>query len=116
LGDTDEAIAVAIDDGGIAKRYRFLGGLNRNPSAAQTPRPTANKLKDLVMQTDQLLGQALKLNPAERFELVDRILYSLDQPDPAIDRAWQDEALRRLAEHRAGKVQGIAADDVLGSD
>jgi adenosylhomocysteine nucleosidase len=37
FGDTDEPIAVAIGAGGIDKRYRFLGGLNRNPSAAQTP-------------------------------------------------------------------------------
>jgi hypothetical protein len=30
LGDADEFIAVAMDDGGIAQEYRFLGGLNRS--------------------------------------------------------------------------------------
>jgi putative addiction module component (TIGR02574 family) len=61
----------------------------------------------------ELIEQALKLNPAERLELVDRLLQSLDQPDPTLDRLWIEEAARRLAEYRAGKVQGIAAEDVL---
>jgi putative addiction module component (TIGR02574 family) len=66
------------------------------------------------MGTRELIEQALKLNPAERLELVDEVLHSLDQPDPTIDRIWIEEAERRLAEHRAGREQGVPAEDVLG--
>ncbi len=62
----------------------------------------------------ELLEQALKLDPAERLELVDRVLHSLDRPDPVIDRIWIEEAERRLAAYRAGKVRGIPAEDVVG--
>jgi putative addiction module component (TIGR02574 family) len=64
--------------------------------------------------TRELIEQALKLDPAGRLELVDRVLHSLDRPDPAIDEVWIEEAERRLAEYRAGKVRGIPAEDVVG--
>lgn len=62
----------------------------------------------------ELLEQALKLDPVERLELVDRVLHSLDRPDPVIDRIWIEEAERRLAAYRAGKVRGIPAEEVVG--
>jgi putative addiction module component (TIGR02574 family) len=66
------------------------------------------------MGTRELLEQALKLDPTERLELVDEVLQSLDRPDPVIDRMWIEEAERRLAAYRAGRVQGIPAEDVVG--
>ena len=67
------------------------------------------------MTTEDMLKQALKLDPAKRFELAESILHSLDQPDPAIDALWIDEAERRLAAYRAGKAKGIPVEDVLGT-
>jgi putative addiction module component (TIGR02574 family) len=66
------------------------------------------------MGTRELLEQALKLDPTERLELVDEVLHSLDRPDPIIDRLWIEEAERRLAAYRDGKVQGIPAEDIVG--
>ncbi len=66
------------------------------------------------MGTRELLEQALKLDPTERLELVDRVLHSLDRPDPTVDRIWIEEAERRLAAYRDGKVRGIPAEDVVG--
>ncbi|MDG4476364.1 addiction module protein [Thiovibrio frasassiensis] len=66
------------------------------------------------MGTQELVAMALKLDPAERFDLVDQVLHCLDKPDPEIDRLWLDEAERRLAAYRAGKVQGIPAEEILG--
>ncbi|MEI7455929.1 MAG: addiction module protein [Nitrosomonadales bacterium] len=62
----------------------------------------------------EIVTLALKLDPADRFELVDHVLHSLDRPYPAIDRIWQDEAVRRLAAHRSGKVQGIPTEEIFG--
>ena len=66
------------------------------------------------MGTRELIEEALKLDPAERLALVDQVLHSLDQPDPAIDRIWIEEAERRLAEYRSGKARGVPAEDVVG--
>jgi putative addiction module component (TIGR02574 family) len=66
------------------------------------------------MGTRELLEAARKLDPAERLELVDGLLNSLDRPDPAIEKVWLDEAERRLSAYRAGTVKGIPAEDVFG--
>lgn len=66
------------------------------------------------MTTQDMLNQALKLDPDKRFELAEEILRSLDQPDPTIDALWLEEAERRLAAYRAGKVRAVPAEDVFG--
>lgn len=66
------------------------------------------------MRSRDLLASALKLEPAERFALVDEILQSLDNPDPHIDRLWIEEAQRRLDAFRHDDAKAIAAEDVVG--
>ena len=66
------------------------------------------------MNTKTLIDSALKLAPAERFALIDELLHSLDCPDEQVDRLWIEEAEHRLEAYRSGRVQGIAAQDVVG--
>ncbi len=66
------------------------------------------------MGAQELLEQALKLAPDERFALADQVLHSLDRPDPVIDRLWLDEAERRLVAYRAGKVEGVSVEAIFG--
>ena len=66
------------------------------------------------MSTRDLIELAFKLPPAERFALMDEIAYSLDRPDPEVDRIWIEEAERRLAAYRSGRVTGIPAEGVVG--
>lgn len=66
------------------------------------------------MRTEEIIEQAIKLKPAERFDVVEQILHSLDHPNPEIDRIWQEEAEKRLAAYRAGKIKGIPAEDIFG--
>ncbi len=37
-------------------------------------------------------------------------------PDPEIDRLWLEEAERRLAAYRAGKVEAIPAEEIFGEE
>ena len=60
-----------------------------------------------------LSDQARRLSPAERIELVDDILASLDEPDPNIDRLWAKEAEDRLAAYRRGEIKAIPLEQVL---
>jgi len=71
--------------------------------------------RSTTVGTRELLEQARKLDPAERLELVDAVLQSLDRPDPAIDAVWLEEAERRLAAYRAGRVRGVSAEDIFGT-
>lgn len=66
------------------------------------------------MDKKELVAEAVKLSPAERFSVIDELLHSLDRIDPELDRIWIEEAERRLQAYREGKVKGIPASDVIG--
>jgi putative addiction module component (TIGR02574 family) len=57
----------------------------------------------------------MQLEPSERFEVAEELLRSVEQVNPEIDRLWIEEAERRLAAYRAGKVKGIPAEDIFGT-
>lgn len=67
------------------------------------------------MNTKEIVDSALRLGPAERLAVIEELLRSLDRPDPELDRIWIEEAERRLEAYRAGRVKGIAAEDVVGN-
>ena len=60
-----------------------------------------------------LSEQALQLPPVERMALVERILDSLDEPDPSMDALWAQEADARLAAYRRGEIRAIPLSEVL---
>src|SRR4051812_2344393 len=63
-----------------------------------------------VSELDQIESKVLSLPRAERIRILEALSASLDI-DPEIERAWNDEVLRRLAEVRAGKAEMIEGED-----
>ena len=61
-----------------------------------------------------LLASVMQLKPAERMRLLNAIYGSLERPDATVDEIWYEEAERRLAAYKDGKVRGIPAEQVLG--
>lgn len=60
-----------------------------------------------------LIEQAVQLPPVERMALVEHILDSLDEPDPAMDALWAQEADDRLAAYRRGEIRAVPLSEVL---
>jgi putative addiction module component (TIGR02574 family) len=57
----------------------------------------------------RLLDEALRLPEQDRAELALRLLDSVgDEPASEVERAWIDEAKRRLAELERGEVSTVA--------
>ena len=48
------------------------------------------------MDSREILEQALRLKPEERFLVVEGLLKSLDEPDEKLDAIWAEEADKRL--------------------
>ena len=67
------------------------------------------------MGTQEVLENALQLKPQDRLVLVDLLLESVDRPDPAIDDIWIEEAQRRLAAYREGKIKTISMEELFGA-
>ena len=67
----------------------------------------------MTRTAEALSAQAVQLTPAERMEVVERILDSLDQPDTTIDSLWAKEADDRLAAYRRGEIRALALSEVI---
>ena len=68
------------------------------------------------MDNTEILEQALRLKPEERFVVVEGLLRSLDVPDKALDQVWAEEAVRRLRAYRNGKLRGIPMDEIFRAE
>jgi putative addiction module component (TIGR02574 family) len=62
---------------------------------------------------DEITEEIRKLPDVEKLRLVDTILSDLDKPDPEIDRVWADEARKRWAAYKAGKVPTVSYESVM---
>ncbi len=65
------------------------------------------------MSTKDLLAEAMKLKPEERFTLVEGLIQSLDEPDKKLNEIWATEAEARLNAYRDGKLEGIPMEDIF---
>jgi len=62
----------------------------------------------------QVLKEALSLPPAERAEIAERLLSSLDPPSQErIDALWRKEAEDRLDAFDRGEIKAIPAKEVF---
>ncbi len=68
------------------------------------------------MSNIEILEQALKLRPEERFIVVEGLLKSLDVPDQKVDDIWAEEAEKRLEAYREGKLKGIPMEEVFEAE
>lgn len=62
---------------------------------------------------DNILREALTLNPSEKAQLIDKLLSSLDKPDTEIDELWAKEAEDRINAYEQGKLRAISLEKVL---
>ncbi len=67
----------------------------------------------MTAQTRELTKKALALKPAERVELAEMLLASVDDfASPEIEIAWRAEVERRMKEIETGQAKLIPADEV----
>lgn len=65
------------------------------------------------MSTKELLEEALRLAPEERFMLVEGLIKSIDEPDKRLDDIWAEEAEKRLRAYREGRLEGISMEEIF---
>jgi len=62
---------------------------------------------------NKILKEALNLKPAEKAELIDKLIYSLDKPDAEIDELWVKEAENRIDAYERGEIKAVALEKIL---
>ncbi len=63
--------------------------------------------------SEEILKEILALSPAQKAELIDKVLSSLDQPDLEIDQLWANEAEARIDAYEQNKIKAIPLAEVL---
>jgi putative addiction module component (TIGR02574 family) len=66
-----------------------------------------------AMSSKEILEQALKLRPDEKFSVVEGLLRSLDEPNATLEAIWAEEAEKRLKAYREGRLEGIPMEKVF---
>lgn len=70
----------------------------------------------MIETTKNILDQALKMPPAEKFLLIEGLLQSLDEPDKTLEEIWAVEAEKRLQAYKEGKLKTVSYEEVFGND
>lgn len=67
-------------------------------------------MSDLV---DELVRKARALPPEERVRLAEELLATVQEVDPEVEAAWDEEIRRRIAEIESRKAKLIPAEEVF---
>ena len=67
----------------------------------------------MAKKVDKLAAEIHGLPDVEKLRLTDAILTDLDKPDPEIDRVWAEEARKRWAAYKAGRVSTVPYETVM---
>jgi putative addiction module component (TIGR02574 family) len=67
----------------------------------------------MAKSVDKIAQEIRELPDVEKLRLVDAILTDLDKPDPEIDRVWAEEARKRWAAYKAGKIPTVSYESVM---
>ena len=65
------------------------------------------------MGKHEIIDMALQLKAAERYEVAERLMESLDKPDAEIDRIWAEEALHRARACDEGRMKTLSFEEVF---
>lgn len=67
----------------------------------------------MTKTTEMLASEIHSLPDIEKMRLVDAILTDLDKPDLEIDRIWAEEARKRWAAYKAGRIPAVSYQEVM---
>ena len=62
---------------------------------------------------DELVSEIRALPDADKMRVLDAILTELHKPDPEIERVWADEAKKRWAAYKEGRIGTVSYEDVM---
>lgn len=65
------------------------------------------------MSKKEILKKALKLNPQDKYFIIEGLIQSLDEPNKEIKIIWAIEAEKRLDSYRKGKLEAVPMSDIF---
>ena len=66
-----------------------------------------------MTKKEKILKEALILPAREKSELIEKLIKSLDEPDPAMDNLWKKEAESRIDAFDKGELSAKPVSEVI---
>ena len=66
-----------------------------------------------MAKKEKILEDALGLPALEKSEIIEKLIMSLDQPDPEMDALWKKEVESRLDAFQEGKMASISVKEAF---
>lgn len=67
----------------------------------------------MTTKAAELLDEVLALPPVDRVAVAEKLLASLDRPDPRLDALWARESEARIAAYEVRRLPAIPAEAVF---
>ena len=84
------------------------------PRDEHAPVPSDGIILSMPMTKEQILAEALALDPADRDDLADQLWRSVDRANgQSIEESWAQEADDRIAAHQRGELPARPMDKVV---
>ncbi|MFQ5744590.1 MAG: addiction module protein [Acidobacteriota bacterium] len=62
-------------------------------------------------RVEDLLNEAMELDPGDRADLAGRLLHTLEPVDPGVEKAWRAEIQKRIEELDSGAVKPVSSEE-----
>ena len=59
------------------------------------------------MSLNEIINEALSLNPQERYMIIENLVQSLNQPNSEIDKLWIEESTKRVQAIKNGTLKTV---------
>ena len=67
------------------------------------------------MGISEIITEAMRLKPQERYLIIEELVHSLDEPNKEIDNLWLQESIKRLAAYKSSSLKTVSYETVFGS-
>jgi len=67
----------------------------------------------MSITSDKLISEIRDLTDTEKLRLVDAILNDLEKHDTEIDSVWAEEARKRWAVYKGGRIPSLSYEEVM---
>ena len=67
----------------------------------------------MAESANTILNQALKLSSSDRADVVEKLISSLDAPDPTVNSIWAKEADSRVEAFERGEIDSTSVEKVF---
>ena len=65
------------------------------------------------MGTNEIINEAIKLKPQEKYLIIESLILSLNEPSKDIEKLWIEESKNRLEDYKNGNLETLSFEEVF---